>query len=107
MDAFDGHAVLVSPEQAIDDEPNVWPAAATARQHPVTGQTFTRALAGNGIAISMDGKGAWRDNVFVEQLWRSVKYEEVHLMLAAASVRLGRGQGALPLLAIVQRRSGG
>jgi transposase InsO family protein len=33
----------------------------------------------NGIAISMDGKGAWRDNVFVERLWRSVKYEEVYL----------------------------
>jgi len=36
-------------------------------------------LASNGIAISMDGKGAWRDNVFVERLWRSVKYEEVYL----------------------------
>ena len=36
-------------------------------------------LANNGIAISMDGKGAWRDNVFVERLWRSVKYEEVYL----------------------------
>jgi len=33
----------------------------------------------NGIAISMDGKGAWRDNVFIERLWRSVKYEEVYL----------------------------
>jgi putative transposase len=32
-----------------------------------------------GIAISMDGKGSWRDNVFVERLWRSVKYEEVYL----------------------------
>jgi len=31
----------------------------------------------HGIAISMDGRGAWRDNVFVERLWRSVKYEEV------------------------------
>ncbi|HEX7390596.1 MAG TPA: integrase core domain-containing protein, partial [Acidiphilium sp.] len=31
------------------------------------------------VAISMDGKGAWRDNVFVERLWRSVKYEEVYL----------------------------
>ena len=39
-----------------------------------TGAAFTGALAGNGIAISMDGKGAWRDNVFVERLWRSVKY---------------------------------
>jgi putative transposase len=37
------------------------------------------ALIKNGIAISMDGKGAWRDNVFVERLWRSVKYEEVYL----------------------------
>jgi putative transposase len=42
---------------------------------PGTGSAFT----GNGIAISMDGKGAWRDNVFVERLWRSVKYEEVYL----------------------------
>ena len=33
----------------------------------------------NGIAISMDSKGSWRDNVFVERLWRSVKYEEVYL----------------------------
>ena len=40
---------------------------------------FTGLLASNGIAISMDGKGAWRDNVFVERLWRSVKYEEVYL----------------------------
>ena len=31
------------------------------------------------IKISMDGKGAWRDNVFVERLWRSIKYEEVYL----------------------------
>jgi len=32
-----------------------------------------------GIAISMDGRGAWRDNVFVERLWRSIKYEEIYL----------------------------
>jgi len=44
-----------------------------------TCQAFTGVLSGNGIAISMDGKGAWRDNVFVERLWRSVKYEEVYL----------------------------
>ena len=40
---------------------------------------FIDVLKGNGIDISMDGKGAWRDNVFVERLWRSVKYEEVYL----------------------------
>ena len=44
-----------------------------------TGQAITGVLAENGIAISMDGKGAWRDNVFIERLWRSVKYEEVYL----------------------------
>ncbi len=45
----------------------------------VTSEAFTSILEKNGIAISMDGKGSWRDNVFVERLWRSVKYEEVYL----------------------------
>jgi putative transposase len=45
----------------------------------LTGAAFTGVLARNDIAISMDGKGARRDNVFVERLWRSVKYEEVYL----------------------------
>ena len=44
-----------------------------------TGAAFTGVLIANDIAISMDGKGAWRDNVFVERLWRSIKYEEVYL----------------------------
>jgi putative transposase len=44
-----------------------------------TGAAFTGALAERGITISMDGKGAWRDNVFVERLWRTIKYEEVYL----------------------------
>ena len=44
-----------------------------------TSEIFTRVLIDNAIAISMDGKGAWRDNVFVERLWKSVKYEEVYL----------------------------
>jgi putative transposase len=44
-----------------------------------TGSAFTGVLATNGLTISMDGKGAWRDNVFVERLWRSVKYEETYL----------------------------
>ena len=44
-----------------------------------TSAAFTGLLLDNAIAISMDGKGAWRDNVFVERLWRSVKYEEVYL----------------------------
>jgi len=44
-----------------------------------TSAAFTGLLSKNAIAISMDGRGAWRDNVFVERLWRSVKYEEVYL----------------------------
>lgn len=44
-----------------------------------TSQEFTRCLTHHGIQISMDGKGCWRDNVFVERLWKSIKYEEVYL----------------------------
>ena len=51
---------------------------------------FTGLLMKNEIKISMDGKGAWRDNVVVERLWRTIKYEEVHLR-AYASVPRGTG----------------
>ena len=54
---------------------------------------FIDVLTKRDIAISMDGKGAWRDNVFVERLWRSVKYEEVYLRaydsVSEARERLG------------------
>jgi putative transposase len=40
---------------------------------------FTSLLLSRGVAISMDGRGRWMDNVFIERLWRSVKYEEVYL----------------------------
>jgi putative transposase len=62
-----------------------------------TGSAFTAVLADSGIAISMDGKGAWRDNVFVERLWRSVKYEEVYLRaydsVSEARASIGRYLG--------------
>ena len=55
---------------------------------------FIDVLAKRDIKISMDGKGAWRDNVFVERLWRSVKYEEVYLRaydsVSEARERLGK-----------------
>jgi putative transposase len=44
-----------------------------------TSDAFTEVLIENDIAISMDGKGSWRDNVFLERFWRSLKYEEVYL----------------------------
>ncbi len=55
---------------------------------------FTQLLKDNGIAISMDGRGCWRDNVFVERLWKSIKYEEVYLhayeTVSAARSGIGR-----------------
>lgn len=59
-----------------------------------TSMAFTQVLIQNDIKISMDGKGAWRDNVFVERVWKSVKYEEVYLHAYAsvpeARASLGR-----------------
>ena len=58
-----------------------------------TGAEFTGLLKEHQIQISMDGKGCWRDNVFVERLWKSVKYEEVYLKaydnVTAAKAGLG------------------
>jgi putative transposase len=45
-----------------------------------TAEEFVNAVLSQGCKLSMDGRGAWRDNVFVERLWRSVKYERVYLM---------------------------
>jgi putative transposase len=58
-----------------------------------TASSFIQVLQKNRIHISMDGRGAWRDNVFVERLWKSVKYEEVYLhaydSVAAAKAGIG------------------
>ena len=59
-----------------------------------TSHDFTSVLLKAGIAISMDGRGSWRDNVFVERLWRSIKYEEVYLRayntVSEAQASIGR-----------------
>ena len=59
-----------------------------------TSAAFTGLLLEHAIAVSMDGRGSWRDNVFVERLWRSVKYEEVYLhaydSVGQARISLGR-----------------
>jgi putative transposase len=44
-----------------------------------TSAAFTGRLEAAGVAISMDGRGRFKDNIFIERLWRSIKYEEVHL----------------------------
>jgi putative transposase len=59
-----------------------------------TGEAFTGVLLKAGIAISMDGRGRWMDNVFIERLWRSLKHEEVYLKGYAdvREARAGIGQ---------------
>ena len=54
-------------------------------------EAFTDVLKTHGVAISMDGKGRWLDNVFVERLWRSVKYEDIYLRAydTPAALRVG------------------
>lgn len=56
-----------------------------------TAEAFTDVLRSNNIAISMDGKGRWQDNVFIERLWRSVKYEDVYLKSYASPSELRAG----------------
>ena len=59
-----------------------------------TSAEFTSALKARNIRISMNGKGCWRDNIFVERLWRTIKYEEVYLKaydsVAQAKASLGQ-----------------
>ena len=51
----------------------------TDQGSPFTAVEFTDAVLAQGCKLSMDGRGAWRDNVFLERVWRSVKYERVYL----------------------------
>jgi putative transposase len=59
-----------------------------------TGAAFTGKLEAAGVAISMDGRGRFMDNIFVERLWRSIKYEEVHLKAYADGREARAGIGA-------------
>ena len=59
-----------------------------------TSEAFTARLAAAGVAISMDGRGRFMDNIFIERLWRSIKYEEVHLNAYADGREARAGIGA-------------
>jgi putative transposase len=65
-------------EEALDryDAPEIMN---TDQGSQFTSEGFTGLLSAHGVKISMDGRGRWMDNVFIERLWRSVKYEEVYL----------------------------
>src|SRR5664280_200736 len=56
-----------------------------------TAEVFTNTLRANDIAISMDGKGRWIDNVFIERLWKSVKYEDIYLKAYASMSEVKKG----------------
>jgi putative transposase len=58
-----------------------------------TSDDFTNVLKGAGVRISMDGKGRWIDNVFIERLWRSLKYEDVYLKAYETVAEAVRGIG--------------
>jgi putative transposase len=58
-----------------------------------TSAAFTDKLEAEGVRISMDGRGRWLDNVFVERLWRSLKYEEIHLKAYANGLEARSGIG--------------
>ena len=75
-------------EEALsrDEKPEIFN---TDQGSQFTSEAFTRQLKEEGIRISMDGKGRWRDNVFIERVWKSIKYEEVYLH-AYASVNEAR-----------------
>ena len=74
---MDTHFCLEAVEEAMEKfgKPDIFN---TDQGSQFTSLAFTSLLKGNDIRISMDCKGAWRDNVFVERLWQSVKYEEVY-----------------------------
>ena len=55
-----------------------------------TSTAFVTAVQQHGLALSMDGRGAWRDNLFVERLWKTVKYEEVYLHAYASGIEAQR-----------------
>ena len=56
-----------------------------------TAEVFTDTLHSNNIAISMDGKGRWMDNVFIERLWKSLKYEDIYLKSYGSMTEARRG----------------
>ena len=80
-------------EEALSryDKPDIFN---TDQGSQFTSLAFTSVLRDNDIQISMDGKGCWRDNIFVERLWKTIKYEEVYLRaygsVSEARIRLAK-----------------
>ena len=87
-----GGALPLPPARDLQYRPE--PALAKAGGSQFTSDDFTGTLKDHGITISMDGKGRCMDNIFVERLWRSLKYEEVYLHAYATVAEAKAGIGA-------------
>src|SRR5207248_11801988 len=87
-----GSALTLWPAGDLQYRPEPAPAKAGGSQF--TSDDFTGTLKRHGIMISMDGKGRYMDNIFVERLWRSLKYEEVYLNAYASVAEAKAGIGA-------------
>ena len=74
---LDTHFCIEALEEALDNYPHP-EIFNTDQGSQFTSFDFTNTLKENGVRISMDGKGRWRDNVFIERLWKSLKYECVY-----------------------------
>ena len=82
-------------EALSDGKPEVFN---TDQGSQFTSEGFTGLLEQHGVRISMDGKGCYTDNIFVERLWRSVKYEEVYLNAYSGGRGPNQPRHLLPLL---------
>ncbi len=77
LTAFEAGLCVAALEEALNQgRPEIFN---TDQGAQFTSETFTQMLQEQGIQVSMDGKGRYLDNIFVERLWRSIKYEEVYL----------------------------
>src|ERR1700737_4711068 len=87
-----GSALAARPPRDLQPRPELAPAKAGGSQF--TSDDFTGTLERHGVTISMDGKGHYMDNIFVERLWRSLKYEEVYLNAYASVAEAKAGIGS-------------
>lgn len=80
-------------ERALDAGGRIPDISNTDQGSQFTSEDFIEAVESAGTTVSMDGKGRWMDNRFIERLWRSVKYEDVYLQDYLDGLELGRGMG--------------
>ena len=78
-------------ERALERAPQAPRIANTDQGAQFTSEAYLEAVESSGVQVSMDGRGRWMDNRFIERLWRSVKYEDIYLRDYADGLELGRG----------------